>query len=148
MSMNQVALAYLVASVFFILSLKGLSSPVSARRGNLFGILGMTIAVLTTLSLTRNWMLIVLGIAAGGSIGAVVARRIEMTSMPELVAAMHSLVGLAAVLIAISAVHNPVAYGIAAADGTLHGGSRVELDRKSTRLNSSHIQKSRMPSSA
>ncbi len=127
MSMNQVALAYLVASVFFILSLKGLSSPVSARRGNLFGILGMTIAVLTTLSLTRNWMLIVLGIAAGGSIGAVVARRIEMTSMPELVAAMHSLVGLAAVLIAISAVHNPVAYGIAAADGTLHGGSRVEL---------------------
>ena len=127
MSMNQVALAYLVASVFFILSLKGLSSPVSARRGNLFGILGMAIAVLTTLSLTRNWMLIVLGIAAGGSIGAVVARRIEMTSMPELVAAMHSLVGLAAVLIAISAVHNPVAYGIAAADGTLHGGSRVEL---------------------
>src|SRR6266850_221111 len=88
MSANLVALAYLVASVFFVLSLKGLSSPLMARRGNLFGIIGMVIAVLTTLSVTRNWMLIVLGVAVGGTVGAVVARRIQMTAMPELVAAI------------------------------------------------------------
>ncbi|MEX0957645.1 MAG: NAD(P)(+) transhydrogenase (Re/Si-specific) subunit beta, partial [Burkholderiales bacterium] len=100
MSPNHVALAYLVASVFFILALKGLSSPVTARRGNLFGMVGMAIAILTTLTVTDNWMLIVLGIAIGGSVGTLIARRIQMTQMPELVAAMHSLVGLAAVLIA------------------------------------------------
>ena len=127
MSANQVALAYLVASVFFVLSLKGLSSPLTARRGNLFGIVGMAIAVLTTLSVTRNWMLIVLGIAVGGTVGAVVARRIQMTAMPELVAAMHSLVGLAAVLIAFAAVHNPGAYGILTADGIIPRGNRLEL---------------------
>jgi NAD(P) transhydrogenase subunit beta len=127
MSANQVALAYLVASVFFILSLKGLSSPVTARRGNAFGMVGMAIAVLTTLTLTENWLLIVLGIAVGGSVGAVVARRIQMTAMPELVAAMHSLVGLAAVMIAIAAVNNPDAYGIVAADGSIPRGNRLEL---------------------
>jgi len=127
MSANQVALAYLVASVFFVLSLKGLSSPLTARRGNLFGIIGMALAVLTTLSVTRNWMLIVLGIAVGGTVGAVVARRIQMTAMPELVAAMHSLVGLAAVLIAFAAVHNPGAYGILTADGIIPRGNRLEL---------------------
>jgi H+-translocating NAD(P) transhydrogenase subunit beta len=127
MSANQVALAYLVASVFFVLSLKGLSSPLTARRGNLFGIIGMALAVLTTLSVTRNWMLIVLGIAVGGTVGAVVARRIQMTAMPELVAAMHSLVGLAAVLIAFAAVHNPGAYGILTADGIIPRGNRMEL---------------------
>jgi len=127
MSANQVALAYLVASVFFVLSLKGLSSPLTARRGNLFGIIGMALAVVTTLSVTRNWMLIVLGIAVGGTIGAVVARRIQMTAMPELVAAMHSLVGLAAVLIAFAAVHNPGAYGILTADGIIPRGNRLEL---------------------
>jgi len=127
MSANQVALAYLVASVFFVLSLKGLSSPLTARRGNLFGIIGMALAGLTTLSVTRNWMLIVLGIAVGGTVGAVVARRIQMTAMPELVAAMHSLVGLAAVLIAFAAVHNPGAYGILTADGIIPRGNRLEL---------------------
>ncbi|MEQ1882772.1 MAG: NAD(P)(+) transhydrogenase (Re/Si-specific) subunit beta, partial [Burkholderiales bacterium] len=127
MTENQVALAYLVASVFFIFSLKGLSSPLTARRGNLFGMVGMTIAVLTTLTVTLNWMLIVLAIAVGGTIGAVIARRIQMTAMPELVAAMHSLVGLAAVLIAIAAVHNPGAYGILTADGMIPRGNRLEL---------------------
>src|SRR5882724_1261819 len=127
MSANQVALAYLVASVFFVLSLKGLSSPLTARRGNLFGIIGMVIAVLTTLSVTQNWMLIVVGVAVGGAAGAVIARRIQMTAMPELVAAMHSLVGLAAVLIAFAAVHNPSAYGILTADGIIPRGNRLEL---------------------
>jgi len=127
MSANQVALAYLAASVFFILSLKGLSSPVTARRGNLFGIVGMALAVLTTLWLTMNWMLIVLGIAVGGTIGAIVARRIQMTAMPELVAAMHSLVGLAAVMIAVAAVNNPAAYGILTPDGFIPRGNRFEL---------------------
>ena len=127
MSPNQVSLAYLVAAVLFILSLKGLSSPVSARRGNVFGMVGMIIAVLTTLFLTHNYALILGGILVGGSIGATVARKIEMTAMPELVAAMHSLVGLAAVFIAISALNNPVAYGIALSDGTLRSESLIEL---------------------
>jgi NAD(P) transhydrogenase subunit beta len=113
MSANSVALAYLTAAVLFILALKGLSSPVTARRGNLFGMLGMAIAVLTTLTVTHNVGYILLAMAVGGVIGAVAARRIQMTAMPELVAAMHSLVGLAAVLIAASAFNNPSAYGIA-----------------------------------
>ena len=124
MSANSVALAYLAAAVLFIFALKGLSSPVSARRGNMFGMVGMTIAVLTTLTVTHNWLYIVLAIAAGGAVGAVVARRIQMTAMPELVAAMHSLVGLAAVLIAMAAFNNPLAYGIGA---TLHASNRIEL---------------------
>ena len=127
MSENQVALAYLAAAVLFILSLKGLSSPVSARKGNLFGITGMIIAVLTTLSLTHNYALILACILVGGSIGGTVARKIEMTAMPELVAAMHSLVGLSAVFIAVSALNNPIAYGIAQPDGTLHSESLIEL---------------------
>src|SRR5215210_355907 len=124
MSANQVALAYLVASVLFILALKGLSSPVTSRRGNLFGIIGMIIAVATTLTLTHSWWLIILGIAVGGIIGAFVARRVEMTQMPELVAAMHSLVGMAAVLIAVAVVNNPKAFGIA---DPLPAGNRLEL---------------------
>jgi NAD(P) transhydrogenase subunit beta len=127
MTPNSVALAYLVAAILFILALKGLSSPVSARRGNLFGMTGMLLAVLTTLTLTHNVWYILLAIAAGGTVGAVVARRIQMTSMPELVAAMHSLVGLAAVLIAMSAFNNPVAYGIAHIGETLHLSNRIEL---------------------
>ena len=127
MSANSVALAYLTAAVLFIFALKGLSSPVSARRGNMFGMTGMLIAVLTTLTITHNWLYIVLAIAAGGSIGALVAKRIQMTAMPELVAAMHSLVGLAAVLIAMAAFNDPVAYGIALAGETLHGSNRIEL---------------------
>lgn len=124
MSANQVALAYLVASVLFILALKGLSSPVTARRGNLFGIVGMAIAVLTTFAITRNWALIVLAIAIGGTIGAVIARRVQMTQMPELVAAMHSLVGMAAVLIAIAAVNNPAAFGV---PDPMPKGNKLEL---------------------
>jgi len=124
---NSVAIAYLVAAVLFILTLKGLSSPVTARRGNLFGMVGMAIAVLTTLSITHNVMYILLAIAVGGSIGAIVAKRIQMTEMPELVAAMHSLVGLAAVLIAMSAFNNPVAYGIALPGELLHATNRIEL---------------------
>ncbi|CAH1190664.1 pyridine nucleotide transhydrogenase subunit beta [Candidatus Nitrotoga sp. BS] len=123
MSANFVALAYLVAAVLFILALKGLSSPISARNGNMFGMIGMAIAVLTTLTVTQNLVYIVLAIIVGGSIGAVVARRIQMTAMPELVAAMHSLVGLAAVLVAMSAFYNPVAYGIA----PLHASNLIEL---------------------
>lgn len=124
MSANMVALAYLVASVFFILALKGLSSPESARRGNLFGMVGMAIAVATTLTLTQNWLLILGCIAVGGIIGAIVAQRVQMTAMPELVAFMHSLVGLAAVFIAIAAVNNPVSFGL---PEILPGGSKLEL---------------------
>lgn len=128
MSANSVALAYLGAAILFILALKGLSSPVSARRGNLFGMVGMAIAVITTLTLTHNVWYILLAIIIGGGIGAVVARRIEMTAMPELVAAMHSLVGLASVLIAMSAYYNPYAYGIVKYMGaTLHLSNRIEL---------------------
>ena len=124
MSANMVALAYLVASVFFILALKGLSSPESARRGNLFGIIGMGIAVATTLTLTQNWPLILGCIAVGGIIGAIVAQRVQMTEMPELVAFMHSLVGLAAVFIAVAAVNNAVSFGL---PETLPAGSKLEL---------------------
>lgn len=124
MSANMVALAYLVASVFFILALKGLSSPESARRGNLFGMIGMAIAVATTLTLTQNWILILSCIAVGGVIGAIVAQRVQMTAMPELVAFMHSLVGLAAVFIAIAAVNNPISFGL---PGVLPAGSKLEL---------------------
>ena len=124
MSANMVALAYLVASVFFILALKGLSSPESARRGNLFGIVGMAIAVATTLTLTQNWLLILACISVGGIIGAIVAQRVQMTAMPELVAFMHSLVGLAAVFIAIAAVNNPVSFGL---PEVLPAGSKLEL---------------------
>ncbi|ALQ50226.1 NAD(P)(+) transhydrogenase (Re/Si-specific) subunit beta [Nitrosomonas ureae] len=124
MSANMVALAYLVASVFFILALKGLSSPESARRGNLFGMVGMAIAVATTLTLTQNWLLILGCIAVGGIIGAIVAQRVQMTAMPELVAFMHSLVGLAAVFIAVAAVNNPVSFGL---PEILPGGSKLEL---------------------
>ncbi len=124
MSANLVALAYLVASVFFILALKGLSSPITARRGNLFGMLGMAIAVITTLTITENWMLILGCILLGGTIGAVIANRIQMTMMPELVAFMHSLVGLAAVFIAITAINNPVSFGL---PEVLPAGSKFEL---------------------
>ncbi|MEP7208384.1 MAG: NAD(P)(+) transhydrogenase (Re/Si-specific) subunit beta [Casimicrobiaceae bacterium] len=116
MTANQVALWYLVASVCFILALKGLSHPSTARRGNAFGMAGMAIAVIVTFALvysqTKNVGMVLAGIALGGAIGAVVARRVQMTQMPELVAAMHSLVGMAAVLIAVAAVHNPGSFGL------------------------------------
>jgi NAD(P) transhydrogenase subunit beta len=124
MSANAVALSYLVASVFFILALRGLSSPVSARRGNVFGMVGMALAVLTTLTQTPNVALIVGGIVLGGVIGSVIARRVQMTAMPELVAFMHSLVGLAAVFIAISAVNDPAAFHLPV---PLPTGNKLEL---------------------
>ncbi|HSQ79865.1 MAG TPA: NAD(P)(+) transhydrogenase (Re/Si-specific) subunit beta [Casimicrobiaceae bacterium] len=128
MTVNQVALSYLVASVFFILALKGLSHPSTARRGNLFGIAGMTIAVVVTLALvyrnTGNIGMILAGIAVGGIIGAIIARRVQMTQMPELVAAFHSLVGLAAVLIAVSAIHDPAAFHLHV---PIPAGNKLEL---------------------
>jgi NAD(P) transhydrogenase subunit beta len=128
MSVNQVALWYLVASVCFILALKGLSHPETARRGNYFGMAGMAIAVLTTLSIPGvSWdrIGIILGLMLlGGSIGAFVSQRVQMTQMPELVAAMHSLVGMAAVLIAVAVVNNPHAFGI---EEPLPMGNRLEL---------------------
>jgi NAD(P) transhydrogenase subunit beta len=124
MNANQLALWYLAASVLFILALKGLSSPVSARRGNLFGVIGMAIAVLVTLAVTKKVAFILVAAAIGGMIGAFVARRVQMTQMPELVAAMHSLVGMAAVLIAIAVVNNPSAFGI---QDPMPRGNRLEL---------------------
>ncbi len=128
MTANQVALWYLVASICFILALKGLSHPSTARRGNILGIAGMAIAVVVTLALvyshTRNVGMILAGIAVGGIVGAIIARRVQMTQMPELVAAFHSLVGLAAVLIAISAIHDPAAFGLHV---PIPSGNRLEL---------------------
>jgi len=125
----MVAMAYLAAAVLFILALKGLSSPVSARRGNLFGMIGMVLAVSVTLNMpgVHSYGWIFLAMLIGGGTGTLIARKIPMTHMPQLVAAMHSLVGLAAVMIAASALYNPEAYGIAAADGSLHTASRIEL---------------------
>jgi H+-translocating NAD(P) transhydrogenase subunit beta len=126
MTANQVTLWYLVASVCFILALKGLSSPTTARRGNYFGIAGMAIAILCTIAVVARGRvdLILIAMLAGGTLGAIVARRVQMTQMPELVAAMHSLVGMAAVLIAIAAVNNPAAFGIGDA---LPKGNKLEL---------------------
>src|SRR3974377_725743 len=112
MSPNLVALLYLVAGALFILALRGLSSPESSRRGNLFGMIGMAIAMATTLAShppggIGAWLLVVVGVALGGGTGAVIARRVPMTSMPELVAAFHSLVGMAAVLVAAGALYPP-----------------------------------------
>ncbi|MEI6985841.1 MAG: NAD(P)(+) transhydrogenase (Re/Si-specific) subunit beta [Rhodospirillaceae bacterium] len=121
-------LAYLAASVCFILALRGLSSPESSREGNIYGIVGMAIAVVTTMAqpIVASYLLIVLGVAIGGSIGAYIAKRIPMTSLPELVAAFHSLVGLAAVCVAAAAFLSPESYGI----GTphhIHVGSLIEM---------------------
>ncbi|MFP6706949.1 MAG: NAD(P)(+) transhydrogenase (Re/Si-specific) subunit beta [Alphaproteobacteria bacterium] len=129
MSANLTALAYLIASVLFIMALRGLSSPESARSGNVYGMIGMAIAVVTTVInpnvVSYEWILGALVI--GGGIGAFIARRIAMTDMPELVAAFHSLVGLAAVLVAAAAYYNPGAYGIGDADGLLKLASRIEM---------------------
>ena len=118
MSMNLVTMLYLIASVCFIQALKGLSHPSTARRGNAFGMAGMALAVATTIALIvklksestgsgLGYGLVLLGVVVGGGIGATLAKRVEMTKMPELVAAMHSLIGLAAVCIAISVVAEP-----------------------------------------
>ena len=118
MSANLVALLYLAAGVLFILALRGLSSPETSRQGNTYGMLGMAIAVLTTLAQLGTidspltWFLILLGLGTGGAIGAYTAKTIPMTMMPELVAAFHSLVGLAAVFVAAGAVYAPESFGI------------------------------------
>ncbi len=121
MTANLAAIAYLISGILFIMALRGLSSPASSRAGNRNGMIGMTIAILTTLwvagvSDPLTWAMIIGGIAIGGVIGAVIAKRIAMTEMPQLVAAFHSLVGLAAVLVAASAMYAPEAYGIGAAN--------------------------------
>jgi NAD(P) transhydrogenase subunit beta len=136
--MNVVTLLYLIASVCFIQSLKGLSHPTTAIRGNIFGMLGMLLAIGTTLALITKlkldsaafpigYGLIVLGVVVGGSIGALLAKKVEMTKMPELVAAMHSLIGMAAVCIAVAAVAEPWAFGIASHGEILPTGNRIEL---------------------
>ena len=125
---NIAALSYLAAAVLFILALKGLSSPVSARRGNLYGMLGMALAIGTTLTLpgVHSYLWIAVAVAIGGAIGTVTAKRIAMTAMPQLVAAFHSLVGMAAVLIAGAALWSPESYGIGIA-GSIHTASLIEM---------------------
>lgn len=121
-------LLYLVSSVFFILSLRGLSSPESSRQGLNFGITGMVIAILTTILTpdVQSYSLIILGLIIGGLIGAVTAVKIQMTALPQLVAAFHSLVGLAAVAVAVAAFHNPQAYNIGTL-GDIHLASLIEM---------------------
>jgi NAD(P) transhydrogenase subunit beta len=128
---NVTALLYLVAGVLFILALRGLSSPESSRRGNMLGIAGMVIAVGTTLAShppagPGAWILVIAGLGLGGGIGAVIARRVPMTSMPELVAAFHSLVGMAAVLVAAGAFYAPTAFDIGT-HGHIHTQSLIEM---------------------
>jgi len=127
-SPNLSALAYLLASILFIMALRGLSSPETARRGNLFGIVGMVIAILTTLASPEvmSFGTIVLAIVIGGAIGSFIAWKIQMTALPQLVAAFHSLVGLAAVCVAGAAFSAPDAYGIGAA-GNIHTQSLIEM---------------------
>ena len=131
MNANFAALLYLVAGVLFILALRGLSSPATSRQGNRFGIAGMVIAVLTTLALhppasAFSWLLVILGFGIGGGFGAWRARTVQMTAMPQLVAMFHSLVGLAAVMVAAGAFYAPQAFGIAEGEG-IHPGSLIEM---------------------
>jgi len=135
MSMNLVVLLYLVASVFFIQALKGLSHPTTSIRGNRFGMVGMAIAAATTCALIYELSkgsitglgYVLAGLVIGGGVGAVMARRVEMTKMPELVAFMHSMIGLAAVFIAVAAVVEPWAFAITEKGGVIPGGNRIEL---------------------
>jgi NAD(P) transhydrogenase subunit beta len=129
---NVVALGYLAAAICFILALRGLSSPATARQGNVIGIAGMAIAMLFTLftlphASLGNYLLILIGIAIGGGIGVVIARRIPMTAMPQLVAGFHSLVGMAAVLVAAAALYNPAEFHITTPAGAIKGLSLLEM---------------------
>jgi NAD(P) transhydrogenase subunit beta len=131
MSADLAAFCYLIAGVLFILALRGLSNPETSRTGNVFGMVGMTIAILTTLAAhppasAVAWGLVIVGMGLGGGIGAVIARRVPMTSMPELVAAFHSLVGMAAVLVAAGALYAPAAFGIGG-EGAIHSQSLIEM---------------------
>ncbi len=135
MNANLAALLYLASGVLFILALRGLSSPATSRRGNQLGMTGMVIAVGTTLATLAGQgvldavtlLLILVGVVIGGGAGAVIARRVAMTAMPQLVAAFHSLVGLAACLVAVAALYTPSAYGIALPDGSVRLESLIEL---------------------
>ncbi|MFC3146153.1 NAD(P)(+) transhydrogenase (Re/Si-specific) subunit beta [Piscinibacterium candidicorallinum] len=135
MSMNVVVLLYLVASVCFIQALKGLSHPTTSIKGNVFGMTGMAIAVLTTVALifklsqnpAAGMAYVLAGLVIGGGLGAYMANKVEMTKMPELVAFMHSMIGLAAVFIAVAAVAEPWAFGIVAKGGQIPVGNRIEL---------------------
>ncbi|MDB5471306.1 MAG: synthetase, partial [Caulobacter sp.] len=136
MTANLAAIAYIVSGILFILALRGLSSPVTSQAGNRNGMIGMAIAVGTTLLVLWSEKLldpvtiglILAGVVVGGGIGAVIARRVAMTSMPQLVAAFHSLVGMAACLVAVAAIYTPEAYGIFdPATGLIHAQSLIEL---------------------
>ena len=135
MSMNLVVLLYLIASVFFIQALKGLSHPTTSIRGNRFGMVGMAIAMVTTVALIWNLSsnptvglgYVLLGLVIGGGIGAYMAAKVEMTKMPELVAFMHSMIGLSAVFIAVAAVNEPQAFGISKTINDMPKGNRLEL---------------------
>jgi NAD(P) transhydrogenase subunit beta len=134
-SLNTVVLLYLVASICFIQALKGLSHPSTSRAGNAFGMAGMALAMLTTVALITklqgadagglSWVL--LGLVVGGAVGTTIARMVPMTKMPEMVAFMHSMIGMAAVFIAVAAVAEPSAFGIVAAGEPIPAGNRVEL---------------------
>ncbi len=135
-SMNVVILLYLVASIFFIQALKGLSHPTTSRRGNAFGMVGMAIAIVTTVALiyklapqiaTVGMAWVLGGLLVGGTAGTIMARQVQMTKMPEMVAFMHSMIGLAAVFIAIAAVAEPAAFSIADPAGAIPIGNRIEL---------------------
>ena len=131
MSANLISFLYLISGIFFILALRGLSNPESARRGNYFGIIGMIIASATTIlitppSSTLDIILLTGGITIGGSIGLIIAKKIAMTAMPQLVAAFHSLVGLAAVLVASAALYVPSSMGIGSV-GNIHLASLIEM---------------------
>ncbi|WP_048647557.1 NAD(P)(+) transhydrogenase (Re/Si-specific) subunit beta [Nitratireductor soli] len=130
MSANLASFLYLVSGVLFIMALRGLSHPTTSRKGNLYGMVGMGIAIVTTLVYATpsfgGFVLIVAGIAIGGGIGAVIAKRIAMTAMPQLVAAFHSLVGLAAVMVAAAAMYAPESFGIGTL-GAIHAQALVEM---------------------
>ena len=135
MSMSLVTLLYLIASICFIQALKGLSHPTTSIRGNLFGMIGMAIAAVTTAALIyklssgnmAGMVNLLIALVLGGSLGAYMANRVEMTKMPELVAFMHSMIGLAAVFIAVAAVAEPYAFGIVAKGMAIPSGNRLEL---------------------
>ena len=135
MNANIAAILYLISGVLFIMALRGLSSPTSSQAGNRNGMIGMAIAIgVTLVTLATEKLLdpltlglIGAGVAVGGGVGAVIARRVPMTAMPQLVAAFHSLVGMAACLVAVAAIHTPSAYGIMGADGSVQMQSLIEL---------------------
>ena len=128
MSVSLAAFLYLISGICFIMALRGLSHPSTARQGNTFGMVGMAIAILTTLALpgVLSYEMIILGILIGGAIGAIIAKKIEMTALPQLVAGFPSLVGLAACFVAVSAYYEPAAYGIGT-KGDIQVASLVEM---------------------